>query len=205
MNKCLAPNRVAVLVIDMQNDFCSVDGYIERSLGKSAERCRAIAQPIMELVGAARSVMAPVIWIKADYSLDLIPCHMRAKRIERGIEAVCCAPTDWGSEFYGVRPDPTEPIVVKHCYSGFIGTDLETILHNLRAYTLVFAGVQTNVCVETTLRDAASRGFYPIVASDCVASHTHHLHEASIENIRTFFGGVADRSTIARLWRSYAQ
>jgi ureidoacrylate peracid hydrolase len=126
MNKCLAPNRVAVLVIDMQNDFCSVDGYIERSLGKSAERCRAIAQPIMELVGAARSVMAPVIWIKADYSLDLIPCHMRAKRIERGIEAVCCAPTDWGSEFYGVRPDPTEPIVVKHCYSGFIGTDLET-------------------------------------------------------------------------------
>jgi len=66
--------------------------------------------------------------------------------------------------------------------------------------TLVFAGVQTNVCVETSLRDAVCRGFYAVLAADCVASHTPLLHEATLKNVQFLFGDVLDRNAIATAW-----
>ena len=87
------------------------------------------------------------------------------------------------------------------CYSAFVGTELETWLRNRTIETLVFAGVQTNVCVETSFRDAISRGFYGVLAVDCVASHAPPLHEATIANIGFLFGDVLPREAIAGHWK----
>jgi ureidoacrylate peracid hydrolase len=62
----LAPAHTALLVVDMQNDFCAEGGYIETVVGKNAAACRAVAAPIMALVGAARAAAVPVIWVRAD-------------------------------------------------------------------------------------------------------------------------------------------
>jgi ureidoacrylate peracid hydrolase len=64
----------------------------------------------------------------------------------------------------------------------------------------VLAGVQTNVCIESTLRDAASLGFNVVVASDCVASHTRELHEATLKNATFLFGDVVPAERIAKAW-----
>tara|TARA_R110002020_G_scaffold113518_4_gene261050 strand:- start:700 stop:1326 length:627 start_codon:yes stop_codon:yes gene_type:complete len=196
----LKPSRTAVLVIDMQNDFCAEGGYVETVVGRDAGPCRAVAEPIACLVADARAAGVPVVWVRADYRPETLPVGMLAKQRERS-DTVCCAPGSWGYDFYGLAPAPEDPLFDKHCYSAFVGTELETWLRNRTIETLVFAGVQTNVCVETSFRDAISRGFYGVLAVDCVASHAPPLHEATIANIGFLFGDVLPREAIAGHWK----
>lgn len=196
----LRPSHTALLVIDMQNDFCAKGGYIETVVGRDAGPCRAVAAPIMGLVSDARKEAVPVIWIKANYELDKIPAGMLAKFSERGAK-VCCAAESWGAAFFEVEPCSGEAIVEKHCYSAFRGTDLDIRLRTLAIRTVVLAGVQTNICVESTLRDAHSLGFHVVLAADCVASHTPELHAATLKNAQFLFGDVLDRGQIAAHWR----
>jgi ureidoacrylate peracid hydrolase len=200
----LAPGHTALLVIDMQNDFCAEGGYVEKVVGKDASACRAVAELIMDLVARARDAGVPVYWLIADYSRDKVPEGMRVRAAARGGNPpVCCAPGSWGAEFFGVAPLSGEPVVVKHNYSGFIGTDLEPRLRRCGVRTIVLAGVQTNVCVESTLRDGFGLGFHTVLASDCVASHTAELHEATIKNAVFLFGDVLPRAGIAAIWQAH--
>ena len=198
----LRPSHTALLVIDMQNDFCATRGYVEAVVGKDAAACRAVAAPIMALAGDARSAGVPLFWITANYALDGLPAGMRAKFSERGEGAACCAPDSWGAAFFEVAPLPGEPIVEKRCYSAFRGTDLDTRLRTAAIRTIVLAGVQTNICIESTLRDGSSLGFHVVVASDCVASHTPELHDATLKNAQFVFGDVLSRREIAAVWRT---
>ena len=191
----------ALLVIDMQNDFCAEGGYVEKVIGRNAQACRAIAGDVAGLVADARAAKVPVVWVVADYSVDKVTPSMRIKAMERGSDAVCCAPGSWGAAFHGVAPAAGESVITKHCYSGFMGTPLDAHLRGLGTQTLVFAGVQTNVCVESTLRDGASLGFHIVVAKDCVASHMQPAHEATLQMVSFLFGDVLARRDIAAHWR----
>jgi ureidoacrylate peracid hydrolase len=113
---------------------------------------------------------------------------------------VCCGTGSWGGEFYGVSSAPGEAVIEKSSYSAFAGTEVERQLRERGIRTIVFAGVQTNVCVESSLRDAVCKGFYAVLASDCVASHTPPLHEATLKNVQFLFGDVMDRQAIAAIW-----
>jgi len=198
----LDPAHTALLVIDMQNDFCAEGGYVEAVVGKDAAACRAVAAPIMALAADARAAGVPVFWIKANYALDGLPAGMAAKFGERASAAACCAPGSWGADFFGVEPRPGEAVIEKRCYSAFRGTDLDTRLRSLAVRTVVLAGVQTNICIDSAMRDASSLGFYVVVASDCVASHTPELHDATLKNAQFVFGDVLSRRQIAAFWRS---
>jgi ureidoacrylate peracid hydrolase len=199
IEKRLNPAHSAVMVIDMQNDFCAERGYVETVVGKDVTACRAVVPEIMALVGAAREHGVPVFWIKANYDPDHLPEGMLAKQREKSSD-ICCGTGSWGIDFYGVAPGPGEPVIEKHSYSAFADTDVEAQLRRRGAKTLVFAGVQTNVCVESSLRDAVCRGFYAVLASNCVASHTLPLHEATLKNVQFLFGDVLERNRIAALW-----
>jgi ureidoacrylate peracid hydrolase len=199
VEKRLDPAHTAVMVIDMQNDFCAEQGYVERVVGKDVSACRAVVPAIMDLVAAARERRIPVLWIKANYDPDRLPEGMLTKQREKSAE-ICCGTGSWGHDFYGVMAADGEPVIEKSCYSAFVGTDVEKQLRQRGIRTLVFAGVQTNVCVDSSLRDAVCRGFYAVLASDCVASHTPPLHEATLNNVRFLFGDVIDRAVIKGAW-----
>ncbi len=102
-----------------------------------------------------------------------------------------CRRGTWGVEFYGVSPVEGEPVVVKHRYSAFVGTRLESVLHTLGIKTLVMTGVGTNVCVESTARDGFMRDYNIVFLSDCTATSSQEAHDATLANIRQFFGIVA--------------
>jgi ureidoacrylate peracid hydrolase len=199
VEKRLDPAHTAVMVIDMQNDFCAERGYVEKVVGKDVSACRAVVPAIMDLVAAARERRIPVLWIKANYDPDRLPEGMLTKQREKSTE-ICCGTGTWGHDFYGVTAADGEPVIEKSCYSAFVGTEVEKELRQRGIRTLVFAGVQTNVCVDSSLRDAVCRGFYAVLASDCVASHTPPLHEATLNNVRFLFGDVIDRAAIKGAW-----
>ena len=204
VEKRLSPAHSAVLVIDMQNDFCAEDGFVEKVVGKDVSACRAVAPAIMALVASARECRVPVIWVTANYDHDKLPPGMLAKQREKGT-AICCGTDSWGHEFYGVAPAAGETLMDKHSYSAFVDTPLEELLRGQGIRTLIFAGVHTNVCVETSLRDAVCRGFYAVLARDCVASHTAPLHDATLKNVEFLFGDVLGRDAIATAWHRSVQ
>jgi ureidoacrylate peracid hydrolase len=196
----LDSGHTAILVIDMQNDFCAKGGYVEVGTGLDAAPCRAVVDPINELVASGRAAGVPVIWVKADYSWDKVPPGMRAKALARGTKTLFACSGTWGGEFFGVSPATDELVVEKHTFSAFMGTPLDRQLRALGIRTLVFCGVQTNVCVDSSVRDAAALGFYTVIASDCVASHTQALHDASLKTLGFLFGDVLPREEIVAHW-----
>jgi ureidoacrylate peracid hydrolase len=197
----LAPVHTALLIVDMQNDFCAPNGYVEKVLGKDAAPCRAVVASIAALAERARRARVPVLWVRADYTPDKVPPHMALKAHERGAAAPFCHAGTWGAGFFELSPAAGEPVIDKHCFSAFIGTGLEQRLRATGVRTIVLAGVQTNVCIESSLRDAASLGFQIVVAADCVASHTPALHDATLKNVGFLFGDVVPFADIARIWQ----
>ena len=112
-----------------------------------------------------------------------------------------CRPGNWGSGFYRVMPEPSEYVIVKHRYSGFMDTDLDLILRSLGIRTIALVGVATNVCVESTARDGYQKGYYVIMLEDCVATMSKAEHEATLTNIRNFFGVVASSQELVEAWQ----
>jgi ureidoacrylate peracid hydrolase len=188
------------VVVDMQNDFCAPGGYIDKTMGKDVSAAAAVAPVIARLVAAARGAGIPVLWLRADYTRERLPDSMKVKLDARGITATCCAPGTWGADWFDAKPADGETVVTKHTYSGFGGTDLEERLAALKRRTLVFTGVQTQVCVESTLRDAHSLGYFCVVPEDAVGSHTPALHQATLNNVRFLFGDVCASADILKAW-----
>ena len=195
----LAPARTALVVVDMQNDFCAPGGYIA-GLGKDVSGYGAIVSPLAATLAAARRAGVPVLWLVARYDEALLPPSMRAQKRRMGVDAICCAAGSWGAEFFGVTPEAGEPIFAKHTYSGFSNPDLARHLAALDVEALAFCGVQTNVCVESTLREAHSFGFDVAIVEDAVASHTPPLHQATLANIRFLFGDVLPSADLLAIW-----
>lgn len=189
----------ALLVVDLQNDFCAEGGYIEKVVGRSAAACRSILPAVSALIDAARQAKVPVIWIVADYSHDKIPLGQRARLKSADVS---CAPGTWGHDFAGPHPLAGETVITKHSYSAFHETTLETELRRRGIETLAIAGVQTNVCVECCIRDGFVRDFYIVVPEDCVASHTQDAHVATLNTTRTLFGEVVPSARLIERWAS---
>lgn len=202
LSEKLAPRSSALVVVDMQNDFCAPGGYVDRVMGKDVSAAAAVAAVIDRLLAAARAAAVPVVWLRADYSRARIPDSMKVKLEARGISATCCAPGTWGADWFAAAPAGGEAVVTKHTYSGFSGTDLERRLAALGRRTLVFSGVQTQVCVESTLRDAHSLGYFCVVPEDAVGSHTPALHRATLDNVRFLFGDVCAAADVLAAWRA---
>lgn len=196
----LDPKHTALVVIDIQNDFCAPDGHVETKVGLDASPCRAVIAPINDLVARARRAGVPVVWVKADYAWDKVPPGMRAKALARGTTTMFACSGTWGGDFYEVEPDVGELIIEKTSFSAFMGTYLDRHLRAHGIRTLVFCGVQTNVCVDTSVRDGAALGFYVAIASDCVAAPIKALHDASLSTLGFLFGDVLTREEIVSHW-----
>ncbi len=194
----LARTRTALLVVDMQNDFCADDGYVA-GIGLDTAACRAIVDRLDPFIAWARGSGVAVLWTWANYDEALVPPSLLRKKRAASIVRECCVPGTAGYEPFGVAPADGEPVFVKHCYSAFTNPDLERHLREAGIETLIFAGVQTNVCIESTLRDAFNAGFNTVVVEDCVASHTPPLHAATLANVRALFGHVAPADEIEAL------
>ena len=152
--KILSPEWAAVLVVDVQNDFCHELGAAAR-LGFDMRSIQASVRALVRFLGEARRAGVPVIFIATNHG-EWTNSQVWLTRGPRSGGEIC-AVGSWGAEFYQVAPAPGEPVVVKHRYSGFVGTDLEVILRARERRSVLATGVTTNVCVESTARDACMR------------------------------------------------
>ena len=185
----------AVLVIDVQNDYCHPDGVFARA-GLKVSDLNGLIERTNKLVRAARNAGRPVIWVRMEW-VDLEDVGLLAERSpflrEEGLRV-----GSWGAQAVdGLDIAPDDVVVTKKRFSSFHETDLDQVLAAATVDTLVIAGVRTDFCVESTVRDAFFRDLEVVVARDAVAGFFPDLHEASLRVMGTVFAGIQDVSEIA--------
>ncbi len=194
----LSPESAALLVVDVQNDFCHPDGLFGR-LGMDLTAVQMAAERIVVLVKAAREARVPVIFIMMTHDEGTNSEAWNQRSPAPRVDA--CQTGTWGAELFRVRPVPGEPVVVKHRYSPFVGTNIEDLLRAARRRSLLVTGVTTNVCVESVLRDGFVRDYHVVLVEDCAAAYSADAHRTTAENVRGFLGRVVPSDQILSYWR----
>jgi ureidoacrylate peracid hydrolase len=196
-------HQTVLTIVDYQNDFCHEDGAIAE-LGQSTRRAREILPSIEELLAAARAAGVPRVFVRVAHSQWTdTPAWLRRGAGGTIIDAErrpIAREGTWGAELYKLVPQPDELVLTKHRYSAFAHTPLALILQAQGAETVTIAGVQTNVCVHASARDALQHGFVPVVVEDCVAAGTDLEHQVALEDIRARIGRVVSLEELRRSW-----
>ncbi|MCC6890923.1 MAG: cysteine hydrolase [Hyphomicrobiales bacterium] len=192
----MTTTRTALVVIDVQNDFCSPEFPAHKQ----------ILSPLQKLISEARRAGVPLVYTQAVHNDKTDSAVWKSRYRLRPHRNQTCRIGTPGVDFHPtVRPAPEDIIVQKHRYSAFIGTDLELILRAQRIETLLFTGIATNVCVEAAARDAFQRDFWTIMVSDCMAAHSEEAHKAALTNCERGFGIVVTSDQIEKVWRGLAE
>ena len=205
----LDPEHAALIVIDMQRDFIEKGGF-GASLGNDVTRLQAIVPTVARLIGVCRSANVPVIHTRECHLPDLSDCPP-AKR-ERGKPTLRIGDEgpmgrvlikgEPGAEIIPeVFPIEGEHVIDKPGKGAFYATGLQPILDELGITQLIFAGVTTEVCVQTTMREANDRGYECLLASDATESYFPEFKQAALDMIAAqgaIVGWVATTEDIAR-------
>ena len=220
----IACGNAALLLIDVQNDFCAPAGATGRTGQPMAMISQAVDR-IKKLLTAAREAGIFVVHVRAEYGelyryvgspyrfptaggREPAVWTASAAEITGGTafpssSVEVCLPGSWGGDFVdGLEPRPGEAVITKHRFSAFADTGLDLLLRAHGIKSVVVAGVTTNCCVETTAREAVMRDFYLVVAADCVAvkDHLRDLHDATLESLGLYFGLVRPSADIVDAW-----
>ncbi len=191
----------AVIVIDIQNDYCHENGTIAKA-GRDVTPVQCMVPNVIAFLTQARQLKVPVIHVRTEHG----PWTNSPSWLKRigglGRNSGMLSPGSWGAEFYKVIPEPGDCIVTKHRYTAFLDTDLDVILRSHGIKTVVLAGCATSVCVESTARDAFNKDYYVVLLSDCVAAYSQKAHEASLATLGEFFGAVVSSQELVKAWRS---
>lgn len=194
------PALSCLIVVDVQNDFCSPEGAAAKG-GNNVTGAKEMVPTLLHLIEEARKVDLPIVYIQTTHS-EWTDSPSWLYRRPDGRKPETCREGSWGAEFFeGISPLPHERIVIKHRYSAFINTDLNTVLKARGVESVLVTGVATNVCVETTARDAFMFDYYVTMVEDCAAAYDLQMHEATLKNMRNHFGAVASSQEIISTWQ----
>jgi ureidoacrylate peracid hydrolase len=193
--------KLAVVVVDMQNAFASKGGMLDIA-GIDISGAQQVVQKIAAVLEHARANSIPVVHLQMGYKPDQsnaggpnspnfhkeLAMTLMNRRTE--FRGKLLTEGTWDFEIVdALKPQPDDLVVIKTRYSGFAGTPLDSMLRTRGIRYLIFAGIATNVCVESTLRDAYFLDYWPILLRDAaMAAGGEPAHAAAIFNVEKFFG-----------------
>jgi len=201
--------KTALIVVDMQNAFLSPGGLLDRAGIAIADAPRTI-QTAQRVLRTARDLGIPVVHLEVGYPADLSTAGGPTSPNPRKELALCLMERhpEWRGELLiwgtwdaeiveALAPRAGEVVIRKSRYSGFAGTPLDQLLRSRNIQYLLFIGVATNVCVESTIRDAYFHEYWPILIADAaMQAGPRAMHEATLFNVEHFFGWVTSTDAL---------
>jgi ureidoacrylate peracid hydrolase len=207
--------KAAVIVVDMQNAFATKGGMLDIA-GADISEAPRVVRSIKSILDAARGAGVLVVYVQMGYKPDLsnsggpnspnwhkeLAMHLMNCRPE--LKGKLLTEGTWDFAIVDeLKPTPADLVVLKTRYSGFAGTTLDSQLRTRGIRYLFFAGIATNVCVESTLRDAYFQDYWPILIADgTMPAGPASLHEATIYNVENFFGWTIRAEEFLRIVHS---
>ncbi len=212
----VVPEETALIVVDMQNAYCSKGGYLDLC-GFDVSGAAPVIEETAQVIAACRAAGIPVIFLQNGFSPDLREApgpaapvwhKSNALKFMRANEAYAGKLITHGTWDHaivdGLAPEPGDLLVPKARYSGFAGTGLEQLLAARRVRTVLVAGVATNVCVESTIRDAYHREFFPVMITDATMAAGPGAQAATEFNVQAFFGWLTTGAELRAALQSNA-
>lgn len=200
-----APQETALIVVDMQNAYASQGGYLDLA-GFDVSATAPVIANIKRAINAARAAGIKVIFFQNGWDNQYVEAGgqgspnwhksnaLKTMRKRPELMGKLLAKGDWDYDLVDeLQPQPGDIVIPKPRYSGFFNTQLDSLLRSYGIHHLVFTGIATNVCVESTLRDGFFLEYFGIVLAD--ATHQagpQFAQQAALYNIETFFGWVSD-------------
>jgi ureidoacrylate peracid hydrolase len=180
----------ALVIVDMQNAFCTDEGFMTK-LGLDVSQCIRAVEPTRRILQQFRDWQAPVVftryWLRPDYT----DAGLFENLFPGSIDAQAMVAGTWDAQIIDpLAPNDGEFVVDKQRYSAFYNTNLEIILRSLGVDTLVVAGVTTNICVDSTVRDALARDFKNVVLEDCTGAVDELMQKGALHTFRYGFADV---------------
>jgi ureidoacrylate peracid hydrolase len=201
----LRPTETALIIVDMQNAYASPGGYLDIA-GFDIAGAAAVIDKIAVVIAAARAALLPIIFLQNGWDKNYVEAGgpgspnwyksnaLKTMRNRPELAGTLLAKGGWDYALVDrLQPQPGDIIVPKPRYSGFFNTNLDSVLRARGIRNLIFTGIATNVCVESTLRDGFFLEYFGIVLED--ATHQagpDFAQAAALYNIETFFGWVTN-------------
>ena len=188
----LVSSNSALLVIDMQNGFCHTQGALSQA-GIDVEAMMKVIPNVKKLVRVCRGASLPIIWSLVEYYPEpraKLPKRLPNHKEKENVKGLCLRGS-WDAELVDELKSEAmldDYYVRKQSFSAFYNTNLEVMLRTLDVSTLVICGVSSNVCVESTARDAYFREYDVVVVRDCIATQLEDLHQATVKNVDMYLG-----------------
>jgi len=197
LSELVVPSKSAIIVVDVQNDFCEPDGAAGKG-GKDTTAAMAMIPRLQRFLDAARAHGTNIIFVQTIHEPATDSDVWVGRRANP--DARNCLKGTWGAEFTGIAPLPHEPVVIKHRYSAFINTRLDSVLRTLKVENLIVLGVATNVCVESTSRHGYMLDYNVVLVPDCSAAYDQAAHDMTVLVHKKYFGTVASSDAVIASW-----
>ena len=198
--RTLAP---ALIVIDMQNGFVAKGGSYDK-IGMNTSLYREIIPKLKDLIEFCRSMGIPVFYteaVKEESGIDILTnVHniLPKSRQERLKVPICIRGTWDGVTIDELKPKEKDPVIIKRRDSAFLDTDFRIMLQSQGINFLVFTGIDTSICVETSFREGFNLGYDVAIISDATASGDKRHYETTLERVRDYYGLVLDTEKFKR-------
>jgi ureidoacrylate peracid hydrolase len=199
--------NLALIVVDVQNGFVSKGGSYDL-LGIKLDNYRNVIPKIKELIDLCRKVNVPIFYTQAvrePSGIDLLTKTHRIlpkSREERIKKRPICVRGTWDSRIVEeIKPMGKDHIIIKRRDSAFQDTETEVWLKSIGIDTLMFCGIDTSICVETSLRDGFNRGYDVILISDATASSNIQHYKTTIEHVKEYYGMILSVKELRKIFK----
>ncbi|MBF7685713.1 pyrimidine utilization protein B [Acinetobacter sp. B10A] len=211
----LDPKQTALIVVDMQNAYSTLGGYLDLA-GFDVSTTQPVIEKIQQAIKTAHQAGIQVIFFKNGWDDQYVEAGgagspnfhksnaLKTMRKRPELQGTLLAKGGWDYELIDqLTPQPQDIVIPKPRYSGFFNTQFDSILRAQGIRNLVFTGIATNVCVESTLRDGFFLEYFGVLLDDaCYQAGPSSAHDATLFNVKTFFGWVSNTQNFVETFHS---